>query len=183
MIPAQSLEVAAHVVQLALTPVFLLSGIAALLNVFATRLGRVADQADNLAQASETTVRNVRLRVLRWRARALDSAVVLAAIAGACTCGAVLVLFLGEVKGSGAANLLFLLFGSALVLTMGALAAFVTEMLLAGRAGRSPPGGSDAQPLRPAKTELVVLASHCLGCRETQVLSGVPRGHAAASSV
>ena len=35
-------EAAAHIVQLALTPVFLLSGIAALLNVFAARLGRVA---------------------------------------------------------------------------------------------------------------------------------------------
>lgn len=132
----ESLETAAHVVQLALTPVFLLSGIAALLNVFAARLGRVADQADALAQASATEVRDVRLAVLRWRARALDVAVVLAAVAGACTCGAVLVLFLGEMKRSAAANLLFLLFGGAIILTLGALVAFVTEMLLAGNGVR-----------------------------------------------
>lgn len=136
MIADQSLESAAHVVQLALTPVFLLSGIAALLNVFATRLGRVADQADALAEKMADESRDRRLNVLRWRARALDVAVVLAAVAGAATCGAVLVLFLGEVKGSAAADTLFLLFGSALVLTMGALIAFVIEMLLAGRGVR-----------------------------------------------
>ncbi len=39
------LETAAHVVQQALAPVFLLSGIAALLSVFSTRLARTADQA------------------------------------------------------------------------------------------------------------------------------------------
>src|SRR5690242_11924667 len=38
-----SLDLVAHVIQVALTPIFLLSGIATLLNVFATRLARVAD--------------------------------------------------------------------------------------------------------------------------------------------
>jgi len=131
-----SLQDAARVVQLALTPVFLLSGIAALLNVFATRLGRVADQTDKLAAASVEETRDAVLRVLRWRSRALDWAVVLAAVAGALTCGAVLVLFLGEVRGAGAANLLFLLFGGAIVLTMGSLVAFVVEMLLAANGVR-----------------------------------------------
>ncbi len=128
---SDALESAAHVVQLALTPVFLLSGIAALLNVFASRLGRVADQADILAQSSKQDVRDARLRLLRWRSRALDWAVVLAALAGAFTCTAVLILFLGEVLGKGAAGLLYLSFGGAIVLTMGALLAFVIEMLLA----------------------------------------------------
>ncbi len=132
-----TLEGAAHVVQLALTPVFLLSGIAALLNVFATRLGRVADQTDKLAYAdSESAARDARLRILRWRSQALDWAVVLAALAGALTCATVLVLFLGAVQGAAAANLLFALFGGAIVLTMGALVAYVVEMLLAARGVR-----------------------------------------------
>ncbi|MGH7046423.1 MAG: hypothetical protein ACREE2_08540 [Stellaceae bacterium] len=38
--PATPLELVAHIIQLALTPVFLLSGIATLLNVFSTRLAR-----------------------------------------------------------------------------------------------------------------------------------------------
>jgi hypothetical protein len=37
----------------ALTPVFLLSGIATLLNVFSTRLARVADRVDAVAKALE----------------------------------------------------------------------------------------------------------------------------------
>jgi hypothetical protein len=126
-----TLDAAARIVQQALTPVFLLSGIAALLNVFATRLGRVADQTDRLAADAEDRSRDSALGILRWRSRALDVAVVLAALAGVLTCGAVLDLFLGEVRGANAANTLFLLFGGAIVFTMGALAAYVVEMLLA----------------------------------------------------
>ena len=102
-----TLEAAAHVVQLALTPVFFLSGIAALLNVFASRLGRVADQTDALARTTKDLGRDARLRRLRrlrLRSRALDFAVVLAALGGAFTCSAVLVLFLGELRGKGAAT-------------------------------------------------------------------------------
>ena len=129
-----SLESAAHVVQLALTPVFLLSGVAALVNVFATRLGRVSDQADQLAhQSKDQPGHTFKLRLLTWRSRALDAAVMLAALGGASTCGAALALFLGAVRGSAGATLLFWLFGGAIVLTMASLAAFVLEMLLAGR--------------------------------------------------
>ena len=110
------LEGAAHVVQLALTPVFLLSGIAALVNVFSARLGRVSDQADKLAEQDKTTPgHDLKLELLRWRSRALDWAVILAALAGASTCGAALALFLGAVRGSAGASLLFLLFDSSAV--------------------------------------------------------------------
>ncbi len=133
-----NLEAAAHVIQLALTPVFLLSGIAALLGVFATRLGRVADQVDQVSsEHPDSHSRDHRLRVLRWRSHALDWAVVLAALGGALACCAILLLFLGEVLGKNAASLLFLAFGGAIVLTMGALLAFVVEMLLAARGVRS----------------------------------------------
>jgi hypothetical protein len=131
-----NLDSAARVVQQALTPVFLLSGIAALLNVFASRLARVADQADALGREPKAASRDQRLRVLKMRSRALDWAVVLAALAGALTCAAVLVLFLGEVGGSSGATLLFLAFGAAICLTMGSLFGFVIEMLLAARGVR-----------------------------------------------
>lgn len=48
-----SLDSVTHIIQVALTPIFLLSGIAALLNVFSTRLARVADRVDQLALALE----------------------------------------------------------------------------------------------------------------------------------
>jgi hypothetical protein len=127
-----NLEAAAHVVQLSLAPVFLLSGTAALLSVFASRLSRVGDQVDAAAaEPVDTEGRDDRLEMLRWRSRALDLAVVLAAIGGVATCATVLLLFLGEVLGRNAASILFFTFGGAIVLIMGSLAAFVTEMLLA----------------------------------------------------
>ena len=61
---------------------------------------------------------------------------VLAALAGGSTCGAALALFLGAVRGAAGASLLFWLFGSALVLTVAALAAFVLEMMLAAHGVR-----------------------------------------------
>jgi hypothetical protein len=132
--PPSALDSAAHIVQLALTPVFLLSGVAGLLNVFATRLGRISDQVDKLAADPGDKAPEVRdrLHYLRIRSALLDLAVVLAALAGACTCGAALVLFLGAVRDASAGAALFFLFGGAIVLTTGALTAFVMEVLLAG---------------------------------------------------
>jgi Protein of unknown function (DUF2721) len=127
-----NLEAAAHVVQLSLAPIFLLSATATLLGVFSTRLARVADRVHSLPKDGEGPVRE-ELSVLRLRSRLLDVAVVLSALSGGLTCTAVLVLFLSEVRGTAAATLLFLSFGGAIVLTMAALGAFVTEMLLAAR--------------------------------------------------
>jgi hypothetical protein len=124
------------VVQLALTPVFLLSGVVTLLAVFSARLARVADKVDVLVQQSKTIARDRSLQSLRLRSHSLDIAVVLAALAGGLTSATVLVLFLGEVRGSGAGRLLFLAFGGAIVLTIASLAAFVVEMLLAARGVR-----------------------------------------------
>jgi hypothetical protein len=119
-----------------LTPVFLLSGTATLLGVFAARLARVADLVDTLTKEVKEPIRDELLVLLRRRSRALDVAVVLSALAGGLTCVTVLVLFLGEVRGTAAATLLFLAFGGAIVLTMASLTAFVAEMLLAARGVR-----------------------------------------------
>lgn len=130
------LQSAARVVQLALTPVFLLSGTATLLGVFAARLARVADRVDSLSKESKEPIRDELLTILRRRSRLLDVAVVLSALAGGLTCAAVLVLFLDELRGTAAARFLFLFFGGAIALTMASLAAFVGEMLLAARGVR-----------------------------------------------
>src|SRR5207253_10874585 len=90
------LDTIAHIIQAALTPVFLLSGIATLLNVFSTRLARVADQVDSvsralaLADAAESRLLARRLSKLHLRSLALDAAVILAAVGVAATCAAVL---------------------------------------------------------------------------------------------
>lgn len=128
-----TLEAAAHVVQLALTPVFLLSATATLIGVFATRLARVADRIHCVSKDPNEPDRDELLAMLRRRLRVLETAVVLSAFSGGSTCVAVLVLFLGEVRGDVAAKILYFSFGSAIALTMAALAAFGTEMLLSAR--------------------------------------------------
>ena len=132
--PATSLDSAAHVVQLALTPIFLLTGLASLLSVFAQRLGRVADRVDLLMRDPRGHERQ--LERLRLRSRALDVAVVLAALAGGLTCCAALTLFFGALTNVGGGSLLFDLFGGALVCAVLALAAFAFEALLSGRSVR-----------------------------------------------
>ena len=125
---------AAHVVQLALTPIFLLTGVASLLNVFTTRLGRIADQVDKLA--SEPAKRPKQLARLRLRSKSLDIAVLLAATAGGLTCCAALTLFLSALRSGAAGQILFALFGGALVCAVAALTCFAFEMVLAGRSVR-----------------------------------------------
>lgn len=138
--PTSSLDLVAHVIQLALTPVFLLSGIATLMNVFSTRLARVADlitRATAGGEGDEIAAIKAQLSHLRRRSLALDVAVVLAAIAGALTCASVLTLFVGALKDATVASVLFTTFGLAVICTIGAIGAFAAEMLMAGNAMRA----------------------------------------------
>jgi hypothetical protein len=128
-----------HIIQVSLAPVFLLSGIATLLNVFSTRYARVADQVDSLARQVDTADNAaaaglaLRLTHLHRRSLALDVAVALAAIAGALTCVTVLALFVGEAGGPAVATMLYITFGLAIASTLLAVMAFATEMLMASR--------------------------------------------------
>lgn len=150
MFGATDLTGAAHVVQLALTPIFLLTGIASLLGVFTTRLGRIADRVDHLAGDAARHPRQ--LARLRLRSRALDLAVLLAALAGALTCCAALTLFLGTLRNAGAGYMLFAFFGSALLCAVAALSAFGFETIVSGRSVREqaqPDGDKQEAGARP----------------------------------
>ena len=133
-----TVESVAHVIQVALTPVFLLSGIASLLSVLATRLARVADRVDALADqldaAGPVDRRKVQLKLayLRRRSHVLDAAVMMGTLGGVATSCAALLLFVGTLRDRPGVSL-FVAFGLALLFTMGALGAFLIEMLLASR--------------------------------------------------
>jgi Protein of unknown function (DUF2721) len=133
-----ALDTIAHIIQVALTPVFLLSGIATLLNVFATRLARVGDKVDAVTKAlddaddEQQRVLQTLLKILHRRSLALDVAVVLGAIGGAATCGAVLAMFVGALSEQTMGSILFGLFGLAVISALCAIVAFTVEMLLAG---------------------------------------------------
>ena len=131
-------DTVAHIIQAALTPVFLLSGIATLLNVFSTRLARVADQVEaasralSSADAAESRLLARRLKRLRLRSLALDAAVLLAAVGGAATCAAVLALFVSSLREMANSWVMFGLFGLAVVSALGGVLAFTVEMLISG---------------------------------------------------
>jgi hypothetical protein len=141
--PDSSLDLVAHVIQVALTPIFLLSGIATLLNVFATRLARVADLVAQITKAmeqagpEECADLSRQLLSLRRRSIALDAAVVLGAIAAAATCASVFTLFVGALRNATVASILFTSFGLAIVCTISAIVAFATEMMMAGSGVRA----------------------------------------------
>ena len=152
-----TLESTAHIVQMALTPVFLLSGIAALLNVFSTRLGRVSDRVDQLAAALKTAnhaeARHLSRQLVfqRRRSTLLDAAVVMASLGGAASCAAILTLFVGALRDRTTASVLFAFFGGAVLCTLASLAVFVGEMLLAGRGVREEADHRAAGPRAQSK--------------------------------
>jgi hypothetical protein len=137
------LDTIAHIIQVALTPVFLLTGIATLLNVFSTRLARVSDRVhrvrEELDVANDDQVKRLtrQLAHLRRRSIALDVAVVLGALGGAATCGAVLTMFLGALREATIASMLFGLFGFAVFCALVGICAFTVEMLMASTGLRS----------------------------------------------
>lgn len=136
--PGEAVDSVAHIVQVALTPVFLLSGIGTLLNVFNTRLGRVSDHREHVedllragaADTDQAWLHTHLSRLLR-RTLVLDASIVLAAIGGASTCGAAFVLFLGSLREAAIASTLYVLFGLALGCTACALVAFLADSVLA----------------------------------------------------
>ena len=138
-----ALDPIAHIIRLALTPVFLLLSIANLLNVFSARLALVGDRAEQVAKALETadtadaSELRRQLRQLYRRSLALDVAVILASLAKAGVCVAVLLLFIGALGDEAVALILLLAFGCAVLCALGAIVAYAVEMLMAGTGVRA----------------------------------------------
>ena len=164
-----ALDPVAHIIQVALTPVFLLSGIATLLNVFSTRLARVSDRVHRVlealsdADAVQAKALEAQLAHLHRRSVALDIAVVLGALGGAATCGAVLTLFVGALREETVVSMLFGLFGLAVFCALGGICAFTAEMLMASTgirleaaASRRAAAGGDASDAPEPQPQLGV---------------------------
>lgn len=134
--PSQLADIA-HVIQLAVAPVFLLSGIGGMLGVFVSRLGRIVDRSrvidDRLASADHVTTATLRLELvsLSHRSRLIDRSIVLATAAGFFVCLVIFTLFveyLGNLKLSALVASFFLL---AMLALIGAFASLQREVLLA----------------------------------------------------
>jgi Protein of unknown function (DUF2721) len=122
----------AHAIQLALAPVFLLSGIWVFLGVLASRLARIVDRARNmerelrLPEVPDAERTRAQLRALARRARYINIAITLGTIAALLVALVIALLFSSTFIPLNLAPPLALLF----VLAMGALvAAFVSFLV------------------------------------------------------
>lgn len=94
------LDAIAHVIQLAIAPVFLLTGIGALLGVMMQRVARIIDRArtleDQLPTADQTHAQaaHEELRALSRRLRLVNRAVTLCVLAALLVCGVIGGLFI-----------------------------------------------------------------------------------------
>ncbi|QDH16821.1 DUF2721 domain-containing protein [Swingsia samuiensis] len=142
---ADAVDSAAHLIQVALTPVFMLSGIGTLINVFNTRLARVSDHLEDVRKQlvapapdpqsntrplyTQDQLRTHETQLCR-RIFVLDVAIFLNGIGGASTCAAALALFVGSLRDASTSTWLLLFFGIALSCTVGALFFFLADTLL-----------------------------------------------------
>ncbi|MCJ2052798.1 DUF2721 domain-containing protein [Methylobacterium sp. J-070] len=136
---AHSPDDIAHIIQVSLAPAFILAGLAQMLNVFSARLARIADKVNttakelNQAGAAEAHYLSQQLSYLRRRSFVLDAAVVCVCLGAGLILSSILTLFVGALRDTAAASVLFACFGAGLLFTICGLGAFLTEILMAGR--------------------------------------------------
>lgn len=127
----------AQVIQLAVAPVFLLTGVGAILNVLTQRLARIIDRARELegklalASDGEKTSYFGQLDVLRRRARLANWAISLCTTSVFLVCTIIVVLFLEAFLSLNKAGVIALLFITAMLALIAGLLIFLREVFLA----------------------------------------------------
>jgi hypothetical protein len=139
---AGTVDAISHNIQLAVAPVFLLTGIASILNVLTNRLGRVIDRARKLEAeiagydldmrkraARELTVLSSRMAAAHW-------AIGLCTLSALFVCIVVAILFVGDVLPTRASAAVAPLFILVMVLLISGLLLFLFEVQIATRSVR-----------------------------------------------
>jgi hypothetical protein len=127
----------AQVIQAAVAPVFLLTGVAGTLNVLASRIGRIIDRArimeDRLHSATEDLAHDLhaRLRVLSRRATLINRAIALCVLSGLLVSLVVAALFVGASLRIDLALPIATAFVIALLSLAAALLLFLREIFIA----------------------------------------------------
>jgi hypothetical protein len=144
LLPTDNASDIAHAIQLALAPVFLLTGIAALLGVMTNRLARVIDRGRYFEQSWDSLDEEGRaagraeLKFLERRRKLVSRAIAAGTLAALMVCMVVATLFLEallEVQLRGAAGLFFFLSMVSLIVALGT---FLQEIYLATQSVRVP---------------------------------------------
>src|SRR5262245_37075106 len=138
-VPAQQEPVVsaiAHIIQLAVAPVFLLSGIGAILSVMTNRLSRVIDRARVLEslqpiEGSAAASIGAELNTLAVRAKLISHSITLCTTTALLICAVIVVLFLGAFVKIDTSTVVALLFIAAMATFFVALLAFLREISIA----------------------------------------------------
>lgn len=127
----------AHVIQLAVAPVFLLTGVGAILSVLVNRLARVVDRFRSLEQALPgtqegvtTSVRN-EMAILSNRARMIHWAIGLCTGCALLVCMVIATLFVGSITSVEMHGGIATLFILAMLSLVAGLLCFLREIALA----------------------------------------------------
>lgn len=137
--PDEPITSIAHVIQLSVAPVFLLSGIAALLNVLTNRLARIVDRARSMeAQfpgAATGRIEQLRASLARMavRARCISWGISLCTASAILISAVVIVLFLDTIANANGRLLVAGLFILAMLALTAGLLCFLREIYLATR--------------------------------------------------
>ena len=124
----------AHSIQLAVAPVFLLTGVGTMLGVLTNRLARIIDRARTLERtlpelsAAAVTDAHAELEVLSRRARLIHRAITLSTSCALLICLVIVSLFAGVALGQDLSRLIVLLFTAALAAFVGGLLSFLLEI-------------------------------------------------------
>jgi len=137
---APAVTTIAQTIQLSLSPVFLLAGIGAILNVIATRLARVVDRARALEQLHPQSsgpehARHVwELRLLDRRISVINSALFLCVASAVLICALVAMLFIAELTKLKIGTVVALTFVVAMALLVAGLVMFIIEVRMSLKA-------------------------------------------------
>jgi uncharacterized membrane protein len=127
----------AHVIQLSVAPVFLLTAVGTILGVLSTRLARIVDRSRLLRQRAPAPTAAagepvaVELEHLARRRRLVNLAITCGVTAALLVCLLIATLFVGSIFHANVAVLVALLFILAMVAIVGALTSFLREIFLA----------------------------------------------------
>jgi hypothetical protein len=129
----------AHAIQLSVAPVFLLSGVSAMLAVLSNRVARIIDRARLLegrvpdASQDRQEILHAEIRILAGRARLVNRAITLCTVSALVICAVVIALFLGVFFRVDVSNVIGVLFIAALTSLGLGLATFLHEINTATR--------------------------------------------------
>jgi hypothetical protein len=122
-----------YAIQQAVAPVFLLTGIGAILNVITTRIARIVDRSRTLSNSGDQTQTSlkVEMEMLVRRARWVHWAVSLCTLSALLICIVIAALFVGSEIGMDPSRAVSLFFISAMLALILGLLCFLREIYLA----------------------------------------------------